>query len=71
MNVNERPVSQGTLAELLRAAEKAHAEYEQTLGRRDDDWPEWYAHYIFERLPGADYVDEPEKIPSTEPFLNE
>ncbi len=34
------------LAELLREAEKAHAEYEKKLGRPDPDWPAWYAEYI-------------------------
>ena len=38
------------LAELLREAEAAHAEYEQSLGSRDDDWPAWYAHYIVTKL---------------------
>jgi hypothetical protein len=38
------------LAELLREAERAHGEYEKTLGRRDEDWPSWYASYILERL---------------------
>ena len=38
------------LAVLLRAAERAHGEYETSLGHRDDDWPEWYAAYIAERL---------------------
>lgn len=38
------------LATLLREAEKAHAEYERELGRRDEDWPTWYAQYIVERL---------------------
>jgi hypothetical protein len=38
------------LAELLREAERAHGEYERELGRRDDDWPTWYARYIVERL---------------------
>ncbi len=38
------------LAELLREAERAHGAYEKTLGRRDDDWPDWYAAYIAERL---------------------
>ena len=38
------------LAELLREAEKAHAEHEKELGRRDDDWPSWYAAFILERL---------------------
>ena len=38
------------LAELLRQAERAHGEYERELGRRDEDWPAWYAGYILERL---------------------
>jgi hypothetical protein len=38
------------LAELLREAERAHGEYEKTLGHRDEDWPSWYASYILERL---------------------
>jgi hypothetical protein len=38
------------LAELLREAEAAHAEYERTLGQRDEDWPAWYARYIIEKL---------------------
>ena len=38
------------LAELLRNAEKAHAENERDLGERDEDWPSWYAGYIVARL---------------------
>ena len=38
------------LADLLREAERAHGEYEKTLGRRDEDWPAWYADYILKRL---------------------
>ena len=38
------------LAGLLREAERAHGEYERELGRRDEDWPAWYARYILERL---------------------
>lgn len=38
------------LAALLREAERAHGEYERTLGHRDDDWPTWYAAYIVKRL---------------------
>lgn len=41
---------QARLAELLREAERAHGDYERTLGHRDDDWPDWYAAYIAERL---------------------
>jgi hypothetical protein len=41
---------QQRLATLLREAERAHGEYETSLGHRDDDWPDWYAAYIAERL---------------------
>lgn len=48
--MRERGALQKRLAELLRDAERAHGAYEKTLGRRDDDWPDWYAAYIAERL---------------------
>ena len=38
------------LARLLKEAEKAHAEYEKGLGRRDEDWPLWYADYMIKRI---------------------
>lgn len=38
------------LADLLRKAEKAHAEYEKVLGHRDDDWADWYAEWITEEI---------------------
>ena len=38
------------LASELRAAEAAHAVYEQELGHRDADWPAWYAKFIVDRL---------------------
>lgn len=41
------------LARLLREAERAHAEYEKELGRRDEDWPAWYADYIVGKLTGG------------------
>ena len=43
-------VTEQRLAELLRAAEKAHAVYESELSSRDESWPEWYAHYILGEL---------------------
>jgi hypothetical protein len=42
------------LEALLREAEAAHGEYERELGRRDDDWPAWYARYIARQLRGED-----------------
>lgn len=38
------------LADLLREAERAHGEFEKTLGRRDEDWPSWYADYMLKKL---------------------
>jgi hypothetical protein len=38
------------LARLLREAERAHGEYEKELGRRDEDWPAWYADYVIQKL---------------------
>jgi hypothetical protein len=49
--MEERTVTQDALERLLREAEAAHATYEQSLGRRDENWPAWYAEYIFQRLP--------------------
>ena len=43
-------VTQEELAQLLKAAESAHGEYERDLGERDEDWPTWYAGYILDRL---------------------
>jgi hypothetical protein len=43
-------LTQEELADLLREAEKAHGEYERTLGQRDEDWPTWYAGYILDWL---------------------
>ena len=41
------------LAAALRRAEAAHAQYEQTLGHRDQNWPDWYAaHIVRERAAG-------------------
>jgi hypothetical protein len=38
------------IEKLLREAEKAHGEYEQNLGKRDDNWPSWYAEFIVKKL---------------------
>ncbi len=60
------------LSDLLRAAEAAHGQYEQQLGHADANWPAWYARYIYVRLSPADeYVDEPERLSSIEPFLSQ
>jgi len=41
------------LATLLHEAEKAHAEYEKTLGKRDAAWAEWYADYMIRKIEGG------------------
>ncbi len=43
-------ITKEQLAALLRQAEEAHAEYEKELGKRDDDWPSWYAGFILDKL---------------------
>ncbi len=48
MSVGDLPRAE--LARLLREAERAHAAYERELGRRDEDWPSWYAGWILEQL---------------------
>ena len=48
--MSERELTAERLAELLRAAERAHGDYERELGRRHDDWPTWYAQFIVDRL---------------------
>jgi hypothetical protein len=42
-------VSEDRLRTLLRVAESAHGVYETELGRRDEDWPAWYAQFIVAR----------------------
>ncbi len=41
----------GTLARLLRDAEKAHGEFEKEQGHADPNWPDWYAQYLIDHLP--------------------
>lgn len=40
------------LASALRRAEAAHGAYEKTLGKRDENWPDWYAAYMVEEQAG-------------------
>jgi hypothetical protein len=47
LELGERPVER--LADMLREAERAHGVYEHRLGRRDEDWPSWYARHIIDR----------------------
>jgi hypothetical protein len=43
-------LSKELLASLLREAEKAHAKHEEKEGKKDAEWPSWYANYIVEKL---------------------
>ena len=40
------------LAAALRRAAAAHGEHEKRIGRHDEDWPSWYAEYIFREQTG-------------------
>jgi len=40
------------LAATLRRAEAAHGEHEKRTGRRDENWPDWYAEYIVNEQAG-------------------
>jgi len=38
--------SASDLASAFRRAEAAHGEHEKRIGKRDDNWPDWYAAYM-------------------------
>jgi catechol 2,3-dioxygenase-like lactoylglutathione lyase family enzyme len=42
------------LASALRRAEAAHGEHEQRTGRRDENWPDWYATYMVAEQAGTE-----------------
>jgi catechol 2,3-dioxygenase-like lactoylglutathione lyase family enzyme len=44
--------SASELAAALRRAEAAHGEHEKRIGRRDEEWPDWYAEYIVREQAG-------------------
>ncbi len=44
------------IVQLLREAEAAHAEYVKELGGQDDEWAEWYARFIVDKLKGRGIV---------------
>jgi catechol 2,3-dioxygenase-like lactoylglutathione lyase family enzyme len=45
--------SVGELASALRRAEAAHGEHEKRLGKRDENWPDWYAAYMVAEQAGT------------------
>jgi hypothetical protein len=42
----KREIQTVRMTKWLKGAEEAHAEYEKTLGHRDDNWAAWYAQWI-------------------------
>jgi hypothetical protein len=44
--------SPSDLASALRRAEAAHGEHEKRTGKRDENWPDWYAQYIVSEQSG-------------------
>jgi catechol 2,3-dioxygenase-like lactoylglutathione lyase family enzyme len=44
--------SAGELASALRRAEAAHGQYEARTGKRDPNWPDWYAEYMIREQTG-------------------
>jgi NAD(P)-dependent dehydrogenase (short-subunit alcohol dehydrogenase family) len=47
------PSTTEILRDLLKRAEQAHGLHEKELGRRDEDWPQWYAEYMTRTLSDA------------------
>jgi catechol 2,3-dioxygenase-like lactoylglutathione lyase family enzyme len=42
------------LANALRRAEAAHGEHEKRTGKRDENWPDWYAEYMVKEQSGEE-----------------
>jgi catechol 2,3-dioxygenase-like lactoylglutathione lyase family enzyme len=42
------------LASALRRAEAAHGEHEKRIGKRDENWPDWYAAYMAAEQAGGE-----------------
>jgi catechol 2,3-dioxygenase-like lactoylglutathione lyase family enzyme len=42
------------LANAMRRAEAAHGEHEKRLGKRDENWPDWYAEYMVRESAGEE-----------------
>ena len=42
------------LAGALRRAEAAHGEHEKRTGKRDENWPDWYAQYMVSEQAGTE-----------------
>ena len=46
--------SASDLASALRRAEAAHGEHEKRTGKRDENWPDWYAAYMVAEQAGTE-----------------
>jgi catechol 2,3-dioxygenase-like lactoylglutathione lyase family enzyme len=46
--------SAGDLSQALRRAEAAHGEHEKRTGKRDENWPDWYAEYMVREQSGKE-----------------
>jgi catechol 2,3-dioxygenase-like lactoylglutathione lyase family enzyme len=46
--------SASELAGALRRAEAAHGKHEAKLGKRDENWPDWYAQYMLREQAGEE-----------------
>jgi catechol 2,3-dioxygenase-like lactoylglutathione lyase family enzyme len=46
--------SAGDLAKALERAAAAHGEHEKRIGRKDPDWPAWYAEYMVAEQAGTE-----------------
>jgi catechol 2,3-dioxygenase-like lactoylglutathione lyase family enzyme len=46
--------SANDLASALRRAEAAHGQHEKRTGKRDENWPDWYAAYMVAEQAGTD-----------------
>jgi hypothetical protein len=42
------------LAKAFRRAEAAHGEHEKRMGKRDENWPDWYAEYMLREQSGEE-----------------
>jgi hypothetical protein len=40
-------------ASAMRRAEAAHGEHEKRIGKRDENWPAWYAAYMVAEQSGG------------------
>jgi hypothetical protein len=54
VDVDTTFTSSSELASALRRAAAAHGEHEKRIGKRDENWPDWYAEYIVREQAGKE-----------------